>query len=212
MRRSVVAATLLAAVLAAAPAKAASVAVGGACYLDSDKIAVTGTGFSPNTTVSYAFDGVASSSGAADGAGNINQPIDAPVLAPDTLEHVYNLTVTDQSNLANVGSVQVRVTQLTATLTPQKARPTRKIRFSVHGMPPGAPLYLHYVFHGHSRATVLLGKPSAPCGVLNVRKRFFAMRHPHVGTWIFQFDDKKSYSAATRPAIRGKVVLFHTFR
>ena len=210
--RVALAAALVAALFAAASARAASIAVGGPCYLDSDMIMVTGTGFTPSAGVSYSFDGVTSGSGAADAGGNISQPISAPVLPPDILEHVYNLTATDQSNLSNTGSVQVRVTQLTATLTPQRARPSRRIRFSVHGMPPGVQLYLHYVYRGRSRATVSLGKPAAPCGVLNVRKRFFPMRNPHTGTWIFQFDDKKTYSAANRPAIRGKVQLFRTFR
>jgi hypothetical protein len=208
----VVGVALAASLFAAASARAATIAVGGPCYLDSDKIMVTGSGFTPGGTVDLKFDGVTNGSAIADGAGNISQQVSAPVLDPTTLEHSYSLTGIDENTLGAAGPVQVRVTQLTATLTPQKARPSRRIRFSVHGMPPGVPLYLHYVYKGRSRATVKLGSPSAPCGVLNVRRRFFPMRNPHTGTWIFQFDDKKSYSAANRPAIRGKVVLFHTFR
>lgn len=208
--RLALAAGLLAALVVAAPAHAASIAVGGSCYLDTDMIIVTGIGFTPRADVTYAFDGVASGFGSADPAGDVSQQVPAPALPAGTIEHTYNLTATDQSNLTNVGTVPVRVTRLTATLSPQKARPSRRIRFAVHGMPPGVELYLHYVYKGRSRATVPLGKPSSPCGILVVKRRFFPMRNPHVGTWTFQFDDKKSYSPNTRPAVRGSVVLFHS--
>jgi hypothetical protein len=207
-----IAAMLVTALGAAVQASAATIQVNGACFLDSGMLTIAGSGFTPSAAVSYAFDGVASNSGAADTAGNLSQQIAAPVLSPDTIEHTYNLTATDQSNLANVGSTQVTITQLTATLTPKQAAPARKIRFSIHGMPPGVPVYLHYVYRKRSRATVSLGKPAAPCGTLVVRRRFFPMNHPSTGTWTFQFDDAKKYSTATRPAIRGKILLFRTSR
>jgi hypothetical protein len=197
--------------LAAAPARAATLAVNAPCFLDTDLITVTGSGFTPGAPISYAFDGVTSASGAADGSGNITQQIAAPVLPVGTPSHVYNLTGTDQVNLANVGTTQVTVTQLTATLSPTRARPSHKVKFNVRGMPPGVQLYLHYVFHGRSKADVALGKPKAPCGTLSVKRRFFPFRHPKLGIWTFQFDDQKRYSKNSRPAIRGKVQLYRTF-
>jgi hypothetical protein len=202
-------AAVLAGTAAAASASAATVSVTGACYLDSQMIPITGSGFTPGAAVSYAFDGVASATGTADAGGNVSQQVAAPVLPPDTFEHVFNMTVTDQSNLSNVGTAPVRISQLTAKLTPSQARPTSRIRFAVHGMPPGQLVYLHYVYRGRARATVTLGRPSAPCGVLTVKRRFFPMRRPAVGTWIFQFDNRKRYSAGSRPAIVGKIPVFH---
>jgi hypothetical protein len=184
--------------------------VNGTCFLDSDMLGVSGSGFTPGAAVSYAFDGVASASGSADTSGNIAQQIAAPVLPVDSVEHTYNLTGTDQSNLANVASTQVTVTKLTASLTPQRARPRRKIKFNVRGMPPGVTVYLHYIYRGRPMATVTLGKPKAPCGTLSVRRRFFPFDNPRVGIWIFQFDHKRSYSSHTRPAIRGKVQIYHS--
>ncbi len=197
--------------LAAAPARAATLAVNAPCFLDTDLITVTGSGFTPGAPISYAFDGVTSTSGAADGSGNITQQIAAPVLPVGTASHVYNLTGTDQVNLANVGTTQVTVTQLTATLSPTRASPSHKVKFNVRGMPPGVQLYLHYVFHGRSKVDVALGKPKAPCGTLSVKRRFFPFRHPKLGIWTFQFDDQKRYSKNSRPAIRGKVQLYRTF-
>jgi hypothetical protein len=193
----------------AANAGAATIGVNGECFLDSDTITVSGSGFTPGASVSYTFDGITQASGLADLSGNVAQQIAAPVLPIDSVEHTYNLVATDQSNLQNVGNTQVTVTKLTASLSPQKARPQRKIKFNVRGMPPGVTVYLHYVFHGRSRATVTLGKPSAPCGTLTKRQRFFPFDHPSVGIWTFQFDNSRRYSSGNRPAIRGKIQIYH---
>jgi hypothetical protein len=197
---------------AAAPARAATVAVNAPCFREGDPIGLTGNGFTPGAPVNYAFDGVGSDSGTADAAGNVSQQIEAPVLPSGTIQHTYNFTATDQANLANVATTPVLVTALTATISPTQARPSRKIKFNVRGMPPGVQVYLHYVFHGRSRGTVSLGKPAAPCGTLSVKRRFFPFNHPKVGVWTFQFDNAKRYSSSSRPAIRGKVQIYRVFR
>jgi hypothetical protein len=196
---------------AAAPAGAASIAVNGACFLDSDTITISGSGFTPGAPITYAFDGVTQANGTADLSGNVAQQIPAPVLPIEAVVTTYNLTATDQTNLQNVGSTQVTVTKLTASLSPQKARPRRKVKFNIRGMPPAVTVFLHYVFRGRSRATVTLGRPDAPCGTLTKRRRFFPFDHPSVGIWTFQFDNNRRYSAKSRPAIRGKVQIYHAF-
>jgi hypothetical protein len=202
-------AALMGSLATAATAGAASIAVNGTCFLDSDTITVSGSGFTPGVAVNYEFNGVTQASGTADLSGNVAQQVPAPVLPIDSEVSTYNLTAIDQSNLQNVGSTQVTITKLTASLSPQKARPRRKIKFNVRGMPPAVTVYLHYVFHGRSRATVTLGRPNAPCGTLTKRRRFFPFDHPGVGIWTFQFDNSRRYSSRTRPAIRGKVQIFH---
>jgi hypothetical protein len=206
------AAALLAGLAAAASAGAATIAVNGACFLDSDTITVSGSGFTPGAPVTYAFNGVTQANGNADQAGNVSQQIGAPVLPIDSVVTTYNLTATDQSNLANVGTAQVTITKLTASLSPEKnVRPQRKIKFNVRGMPPAVTVFLHYVFHGRSRATITLGRPDAPCGTLTKRRRFFPFDHPSVGVWIFQFDNSRRYSSKSRPAIRGKIQIYRAF-
>jgi hypothetical protein len=206
------AAGVFAGLAAAAPAGAASIAVNAACFLDSDTITVSGSGFTPGAAVNYAFNGVTQTSGTADNAGNVAQQVPAPVLPIDSVVSTYNLTATDQSNLGNVGSAQVTITKLTASLSPQKARPRRKIKFNVRGMPPAVTVFLHYVFHGRSRATITLGRPNAPCGTMTKRRRFFPFDHPSIGIWTFQFDNNRRYSPNSRPAIRGKVQIYRSFR
>ena len=210
--------TILAAAVAAtafggaAEANAATIGVNGACFIEGGQLVAAGNGFTPGGPVNYTFDGALSASGVADAAGNVSQPLTAPTLSGNTIQHTYSLAAQDQTNPANAGTASVTVTKLTATLKPRRAKPSRKVKFGIHGMPPGVTVYLHYVFHGKSRATRKIGKPSAPCGTLTVRKRFFPMRHPKTGNWTFQFDNKKRYSASTRPAIRGQVLIFKTFR
>jgi hypothetical protein len=196
----------------AADANAATIGVNGACFIEGGQITAAGNGFTPGGPVNYSFDGALSASGVADAAGNVSQPLTAPTLTGSTIQHTYSLAAQDQSNPANAATASVTVTKLTATLKPRRARPSKKVKFGIHGMPPGATVWLHYVFHGKSRATKKIGKPKAPCGTLTVRKRFFPMSRPKPGTWTFQFDNKKKYSAATRPAIRGQVLIFRTLR
>jgi hypothetical protein len=204
-------ATALLVLIGVAPASAATIAVNGACFLESDTITVSGSGFTPGAPVNYAFDGVTQATGNADAAGSVAQQVPAPVLPIDSVVSTYNLTATDQTNLQNVGTAQVTITKLTASLSPEKARPRRKIKFNVRGMPLAKTVFLHYVFHGRSRATVTLGRPDAPCGTLTKRRRFFPFDHPSVGIWIFQFDNSRRYSSRSRPAIRGRVQIYRAF-
>ena len=121
-----VAAALVVGLAAAAPAGAATIALNGACFLESDTITVSGSGFTPGAPVNYAFDGVTQTTGDADAAGNVAQQVPAPVLPIPSVVSTYNVTATDQSNLQNVGTTQVTITKLTASLSPQKAPPRRR--------------------------------------------------------------------------------------
>jgi hypothetical protein len=202
----------LAALGGTSEAQASTLAVNAPCYLEQEPISAMGTGFTPSGPVNFSFDGQLASSGTADPAGNFTQQLTAPLLPGSTLQHTFSLAAQDQTNPALAATAAVTVTKLAATVKPQRAKPTRKVRFGIHGMPPGQPIYLHYVFHRKQRARVKLGTAKAPCGTLNVRKRFFPMRRPSIGTWTFQFDNKKRYSKSTLPRIRGPVTIFQTFR
>jgi hypothetical protein len=197
---------------AAQAAQASTVAVDQPCYLSGGPISSTGTGFTPGGPVNYSFDGQPAASGVADGAGNVAQPLTAPILALGTIQHTYSLAAQDQTNPALAATTSVTVTRQVATVTPHKARPKRKVKFGIHGMPPGATVWLHYVFHGKQRYVKKLGRPKAPCGTLTVRRRFFPVNRPKTGTWTFQFDNRKRYSKQTLPRIRGPVQIFNVFK
>jgi hypothetical protein len=195
---------------AASAAGAASVSVKGTCFIEQEQIITSGAGFTPGGSVGYAFDGVTADFSPADASGNVFTTLTAPTLDADVLVHTFNLTATDQANPAIVGSVPVTVTKFGASIHPLSARPSHRVKFAIRGMPPGVTIYLHYVLHRRVKTTATLGKPAAPCGTLTVKRRYFPFDRPAAGTWTLQFDDKKHYSSATRPAIRGKVLLFHS--
>lgn len=211
--RTIAAATIGAALLGgAAQAQASTLAVDAACYLSGSPVSGTGTGFTAGGPVNFTFDGQLAASGTADGAGNFTQPLTAPVLAPNTHQHTYSLAAQDQTNPALAATTQVNVTDRVATVSPHRARPKRKVKFGIHALNPGQPVYLHYVFHRKQRYVKRLGVAKAPCGSLTVRRRFFPVNTPKFGTWTFQFDDKKKYSKTTQPQIRGPVQIFRIFK
>jgi hypothetical protein len=213
MKRTIAAAIIgLAALGGASEAHASTVAVNAPCYLMGGPISASGTGFTPGGAVNFAFDGQLSSSGTADPAGNITAPLTAPLLPSGTHQHAFSLAAQDQTNPALAATTTVNVTDRIATVSPHRAKPSRKVKFGVYALNPNQPVWLHYVFHKKERARVRLGTAHGPCGSLSARKRFFPMRHPSFGTWTFQFDNSKRYSKRTQPQIRGPVTIFRTFK
>jgi hypothetical protein len=196
----------------AADAHASTLAVDAGCYLSGSPITAAGTGFTASGPVNFAFDGQLSASGVADAAGNISQPLTAPILAPNTHQHTYSLGAQDQTNPALTATVPVTVTDRIATVSPHRARPKRKVKFGIHALNPGQPVFLHYVFHRKQRYVKKLGTAAPPCGSLTVRTRFFPVNKPRTGTWTFQFDNKRHYSKSTQPQIRGPVTIFNVFK
>jgi hypothetical protein len=213
MKRTIAAAIIgLAALGGASEAHASTVAVDATCYLSGSPITANAAGFTPNGAVNFAFDGQLASSGTADPAGNLSAPLTAPLLPTGTHQHAFSLAAQDQSNPALAATTTVNVTERVATVSPQRAKPSRKVKMSVYALNPNQPVWLHYVFHKKQRARVKLGTAHGPCGSLSARKRFFPMRHPSFGTWTFQFDNSKRYSKKTVPQIRGPVTIFRTFK
>jgi hypothetical protein len=211
--RPIAAATVgFAALAGTAQAHESTLAVDQPCYLSGQQINSTAVGFTPGGPVNFSFDGQPSASGTADGSGNLLQPLAAPILPLNTAQHTYNLAAQDQSNAALAATVPVNVTQRVASVSPRRARPSRRVTFKVHAMNPGQPVYLHYVFHGKQRYRKLLGTAKAPCGSLTKRARFFPISRPGVGTWTFQFDDSKRYSKKSQPQFRGPVQIFNIFK
>jgi hypothetical protein len=214
MRRATIAAatTGLALLGGAAQAHASTVAVQFGCYLSGAPISTAETGFTPGGPVNFSFDGQLSSSGVADGAGNLAQPLTAPVLDFNVYQHQYSLAAQDQTNPALAATTPVFVTQRTVTMSPKQGRPKKKIKFGVHALNPGQPVYLHYIFKKKQRYRKRLGVAKAPCGALTKRTRFFPVNRPRTGIWTFQFDNKKRYSKHSLPRVLLKIQIFSVFR
>jgi hypothetical protein len=213
--RTIAAATVGLAALAgvgAQAAQASTLSVDAACYLSGQQINSTAVGFTPGGQVNFSFDGQVADFGTADTSGNLLQPLTAPLLPSNTAQHTFNLAAQDQTNPALTANIPVNVTERVASVSPRRARPSRKVTFKVHAMNPGQPVWLHYIFHGKQRYRKKLGTAKAPCGSVTKRTRFFPISKPKVGTWTFQFDDSKRYSKKSQPQFRGPVQIFNVFK
>jgi hypothetical protein len=207
-----VAAIGLAGLAGTSQAHAATINVDAGCYIANSPINSSAAGFTPGGPVNFSFDGQLSASGVADGAGNLAQPLTAPILPPNIHQHTFSLAAQDQTNPAISATTQVNVTDGAATLSPSRARPRRKVKVTAFALIPGKTVYLHYVFHGKQRYRKKLGKASPPCGKIAKRTRFFPVNKPRVGIWTFQFDNRKKYSKHTAPRTGFRVQIFKIFK
>jgi hypothetical protein len=208
---------LLIALLVPAAADAATIAPLKPCYVTAgtaaapqqEGVAISAAGFTPNSTVGLAIDGQAVAGGEAlqtDPAGNLNLPaerVPAPFIAKGSRE--FSVTLTQTDNPANTVTATARTTALGVSLTPQRAEPSRRIRFKGSGFTGAKPVYAHYVYKNKLRKTVrMAGNPSA-CGGWSARRPQIPVA-PKVGSWIVQFDQSKKFRDARNPATPPKSV------
>jgi hypothetical protein len=88
-----------------------------------------------------------------------------------------------------------RVTALALRLKPQRAAPSRRVRFIGSGFTDGPMVYAHYVRKGKHRKTVELGAPQGPCGRISAKRRQIPVKRPALGRWTLQVDNQPTYSA-----------------
>ncbi len=204
LRRSALLA-VCASVVAAGPAAAApTLAALKPCYVsvrtapktfDTETVAISGSGFTPNASIDIAVDGALVAAGVpADGAGNLPAgTVKAPVVRIG--EKPFTVTATEQADPAQTASASSRVSELAVRVRPRTAAPRRRIRFAGAGFTsPGVPVYAHYVLQGELRRTVrLVAQPSGACGTFAVRRPQFPFS-PRTGRWTVQFDQRRPFT------------------
>jgi hypothetical protein len=164
---------------------------------ERETIHVHAIGFTPAAVVDLSLDGVPQITGQADINGALTGQIPAPFQGIG--QRPFTLSLHERDNPANIVSATALVTNLSVTLRPKRARPSRKVRFSGRGFTKDKPIYGHYVFGGKVRKTVrLAGAPVQPCGIFHAKRRQIPVRRPAVGDWILQVDQQRGYSP--RPA------------
>ena len=88
------------------------------------------------------------------------------------------------------------VTNLSVTLRPKRARPSRRVRFIGRGFTKDAPVCGHYVFGGKVRKTVRFARrPTLPCGVFRAKRQQIPVKRPATGDWLLQVDQQRRYAA-----------------
>jgi hypothetical protein len=205
---AVLAAATVTALAAPAAARAATVSVPGTCFISSQPIAITGSGFTPGGPVTISGDVFGST--VADGAGNIAASVSAPFVSTIAPKRVA-VTVTDATNPANrTGAFVPVIRGLLVTNAPLSGRPRQKTTWRFAGFPPGTAIYGHYRFGGRTIKNYRFGKPVGPCGTLAVRARRVpvAAGRLHSGTWTLQLDQRRHY----RRSGARRVVRFRLFR
>ncbi|HVE69320.1 MAG TPA: hypothetical protein VNB64_12135 [Solirubrobacteraceae bacterium] len=218
MRRSAITGALLALVLAAAaaPAGAATLTVDRPCYragppggFNGQTVALTGSGFTPNSQVTLTLGGEALQPPlTSDGAGAVAGSFPAPSLAGRRFGATRTLSASDGANQAGVPVVLRR---LAADFLPgDVGSPRQRVRFYVYGFgarlaelgrSTAQPVYQHVLDPaGRRRATFLLGRPRGPCGDLRTAPRSaLPFRRLNAGLWRFVFTTRVRYSARSDP-------------
>jgi len=201
---------MLAALLAApAGAQAAALAPLKPCYISvtqrtpgernvitREPLDLAGSGFTAGALVDVSVDGTLDRTIQADGAGNLpSQVLESPYQARGQGE--FTLTAAERDNPANTVAVPGRKTALELELRPEKARPSRRIRFSGSGFTAQSAVWAHYLYKGKVRKTVRLVKRiDNPCGTFSVRRRQIPVKRPALGRWRLQVDQQRRYSRA----------------
>jgi hypothetical protein len=106
------------------------------------------------------------------------------------------VTVQQTNVPAMAGSASSRVTNLSVSLKPNRARPSQRVRYRGRGFMADQPVWAHYVFNGKARKTVRLARrPTGPCGTFSVRRKQIPINRPRTGEWLVQVDQRRDYRA-----------------
>jgi len=199
--------TAAVALLAAAPAQAATLTLVGSksCYRYGDTLTLSGAGFTPTSRASITLD--ASDAGAidTDAAGSFTAQFGIPTLRGVRMR---TLIATDAANPANVAQAQFLGSALDVTVRPRNGGAGRKLRINARGFTTGKRLYAHIVRKRYRR-NVLIGKLKGPCRTLKLRKRVLPAGTP-TGVYTVQFDTRRRYSKKTKVWVRFTVTVSPT--
>jgi hypothetical protein len=169
-----------------------------------ETVHVHAAGFTPAAHVDLLIDGQFQATGMTDIGGATTADFPAPFQAIG--QRPFTLTLQEQENTQNFVTQTSLVTNLSVTLRPKRARPSRKVSFSGRGFTDDKPVYGHYVFRGKVRKTIRLAhRPVQPCGIFHAKRRQIPVRRPAVGDWTLQVDQQRRDSP--RPASNMQPVL-----
>jgi hypothetical protein len=204
VRRAAAAGVVAFALLAAAPAEAATLTVAGSksCYRAGDALILSGSGFTPGGQASVTLDGKDLGTLPTDAAGNFTAPLNIGRLRG---VRTRTLIATDAANPANVATATFLGSSLSVKVRPLNGAPGRRLRISAAGFTTGKRLYAHVLRRGYKR-NVFVGKLRGTCRTGKARRRILpASLSP--GSYTVQFDTKRRYSKKTKVWVRFSVTV-----
>jgi hypothetical protein len=208
LRTAVLPSLVAVALVAPATASAASLSVDKTCYGPGEKIALSGSGFTPNGEVAVSVSGRQLGVTTANGVGEITVSTGAPVIKAKRRVDFY--TAVDQMNLSLAARAPVHLTSLNVKVTPKNGNPAKAKRVVARGFTTGKVLWAH-VRRGDAKRNVKIGKLKGGCKTLNVKRKLFPANAKD-GLYNVSFDTKRTYSAKKRPQVSFLVTVFHTFK
>lgn len=197
MRPRSAAALAVSAILAAVPSPASGTPPPAAldtsypCYGSGESVLLSGSGFTPQGSVSLSASGRQLTTIDADLDGGFT----VRVQAPDALFGTVHLrfTATDRTTPALSDGATVRIADTDVVVTPEIGSPSQLRRIRGWGFFGAHAVYAHVKRHGAARArNIRLGAPRGACGVLDIQRRLFR-NEPRPGAYTLQFDTLRRY-------------------
>ncbi len=207
-RKLAILGALAASATTASAANAATLAIPAACLPQNElNIPVSGSGFSPNATVTITGAPVTITA-QTDATGSFATTFLSPAnnsFSPKP----GTLTATDSLNPAVTATAPFQYLRFGSNL-PLNGRPGATTTWRFAGFAAGKSIYGHFRFGGKTIRNYRFGKASGPCGILKARARRLPARS-RPGTWRLQIDQRMSYSDATRPRVTASFTIRRTF-
>jgi hypothetical protein len=188
-------------------AGAADLGVDGICFASGQRLAITGTAFTPLAAV--AIGGGVTATAQADATGAFGVVVAAPVvagLAPRTV----TVTAVDAANAANAATLRLHVVRAAfASNLPIAGRPDARTTWRFAGFAPERPIYAHFRRGGRPRGDFRFGVARGVCGTLTAHAaRIPGVRALRAGRWRLKLDQRATYHAGTP----GREVTFRVAR
>ena len=119
-----------------------------------------------------------------------------------TQNEQFTLIATDGLNPQITASTTFRQVRAGYTRVPEPKRPEQKVRHVARGFQTGETVWAHFCHGGKTQATKRLGVAQGPCGIVSRKMRVLPVKSPQLGTWKVFVDQRKTFSATTRPQAR----------
>jgi hypothetical protein len=203
-RAAALGAVLLAGLVPAASAQAASVTVSQPCQIATFGLTATLAGFTPNSTITLDGDGIFRTV-AADALGSATVTFAAPLLGssePKSKQFIVNAA--DDAPTPLRAFARFRSTNLAFGTTGGVRSPKATRTWTFSGLQPGKLIWGHFRFGGRTRATYRFGLAKGPCGELTVKAPGIPVKgRINTGRWNIQIDQQKIFNPATKPRMTG---------
>jgi hypothetical protein len=159
-------------------------------------LGLTASGFTANAPLTFKVDGNPLGTGTADPLGAFSTGT-SPFTPPEPKFNLGSFTLTAEDGTGAVASSPLRVVRLTVDV-PNRAKPSKRVRYRAFGFAPGKRLYLFVRRGGKTRGRFDLGKPHGDCGQVTKRLRYMPLKHWSTGRYEYWYSQSKRYSKQTR--------------